>query len=70
MYMLLESERQIWHVSLDMCFTPNPCNPKTGIFAYIFFSLHSRTPPTHKADCFASGSLWVSKARIRMFNKV
>lgn len=37
--MYLESEKQLWHVSLDMFFTSNSQNPKTGTFAYIFFSL-------------------------------
>lgn len=60
-------------VFLDMFFTPNSWNPKDWYFCilFVFFSfLHSRPPPTHKAHCFASGSLWVGKARIRMFNKV
>lgn len=68
--MYLESERQLWHVSLDTFFTSNSQNPKTGTFATFFLFVHSKTPPTHKTNCFASGSLWAGKARIRMFNKV
>lgn len=60
-------------VFLYMFFTRNSWNPKDWYFCilFVFFSfLHSRSPPTHKAHCFASGSLWVGKARIRIFNKV
>lgn len=51
--MYLESERQLWHVSLDTFFTSNSQNPKTGAFVTFFFFVHSKTPPTHKTKCFA-----------------
>lgn len=53
-------------VSLDMFFTPNSWNQRLGFCLLFVFFLQT----TSHSHCFVSDSLWVEKARKRMFNKV
>lgn len=53
-------------VSLDMFFTPNSWNQGLGFCLLFVFFLQT----TSHSHCFVWDSLWVEKARIRMFNKV